>query len=131
MYILFPFPPPQAHGKAIQSCFGFRGYAYTAGDSRVNVWDMRKFEGTAAATCARDTTELTRILEIDAYLYTASSNGAVRQWSLPFNPEKVEFRGQMWLHNKSINDMCHWRFGSESKLFTACDDRTSSTMRML
>ena len=123
MYILFPFPPPQAHGKAIQSCFGFRGYAYTAGDSRVNVWDMRKFEGTAAATCARDTTELTRILEIDAYLYTASSNGAVRQWSLPFNPEKVEFRGQMWLHNKSINDMCHWRFGSESKLFTACDDR--------
>jgi len=97
--------------------------AYTAGDSRVKVWNNKTLEGHAAAECARDTTELTKILEIDAYLYTASSNGAVRQWSIPFNPKNVEFRGQMWLHNKTINDMAHWRFGSLSRLFTVCDDR--------
>ena len=84
---------------------------------------MRKLEGNLLAECARDTCELTCILEIDAYLYAASLNGVVRQWSLPFNPKNVEFRGQLWLHNKNINDMAHWRFGSESKLFTACDDR--------
>ena len=43
---------------------------------------------------------MTCLLECDTYMYAASANGALRKWSLPFDPTKVEFRGQMWMHNK-------------------------------
>jgi len=52
-----------------------------------------------AVTC-RDTCDMTCLLECDTYMYAASANGALRKWSLPFDPTKVEFRGQMWMHNK-------------------------------
>jgi len=138
----------RAHDQGIVSLATFRGHAYTSGDCSVKAWNMKGMDPKATVTtvkvgkaakaaddkspsggggglCCRDTTDMLRILECDAYLYCASSNGALRKWSMPFDPRKCEFRGQMWLHNKVINDACHFSGGaSQSTLFTACDDRT-------
>uniref|UniRef100_A0A7S2RZP4 Guanine nucleotide-binding protein subunit beta-like protein n=1 Tax=Rhizochromulina marina TaxID=1034831 RepID=A0A7S2RZP4_9STRA len=113
----------QAHNRRIESCFGFRGFAYTSGDNCIKVWDMRERQGTLAHTCCKDTAPITVAMEIDAFLFLASANGALRKWSMPFKVTNIDFRGSMWLHNKVVNDMAHWKKGQESVLFTVCDDR--------
>jgi WD40 repeat protein len=107
----------------------FRGFAYTSGDCSVRAWDVRALapggpDGNVpdAVTC-RDTCDIACLLECDQALYCASANGALRQWSLPHDPTKAQFRAQMWLHNKVVNGAAHWHFGGESVLFTVCDDR--------
>jgi len=113
----------EAHNRRIDSCMAFRGFAFTSGDNCIKVWDMRQLTGTLAHTCCKDSCPISVCMEIDAFMYLASSNGAIRQWSLPFNVKNVDFRGSMWLHNKVVNDMCHWRSGEKSMLFSVCDDR--------
>ena len=137
----------QAHNRRIEACLGFRGFAYTSGDNCIKVWDMRELQGTHAHTCCKDTAPITAALEIGAFLYLGSANGALRQWSMPFNVKNIDFRGSMWLHNKVkqwrsapfgfacglrnysggprqvINDMAHWKKAEVSVLFTVCDDR--------
>lgn len=113
----------KAHNNRIDSCMGFRGHAFSSGDNCIRVWDMREMQCKHVTTCCKDTSPINVCMEVDAFMYLGSGNGAVRQWSLPFKMKNIEFRGNMWLHNKVINDMCHWRSGETTRLFTVSDDR--------
>lgn len=39
--------------------------------------------------CCRDTCDITNLIEASNYMYASSTNGALRQWTLPFDPRKV------------------------------------------
>ena len=81
------------------------------------------FAELVAEQCT-DTTDVLAAVEIDAYMYLASANGALRKYSMPHNPKTMAFRGQQWLHSKRVNAMAHWRYGPQSLFFTVSDDRT-------
>jgi hypothetical protein len=72
----------------------------------VRAWDLHQLTpggpsgDVPDAIVCRDTCDMGVVMECDQSLYCASANGAIRQWSLPHDPRKVQFRAQMWLHNK-------------------------------
>jgi hypothetical protein len=53
---------------------------------------MRKMAPTdhEDIVCCRDTCDITCLIEASNYMYATSTNGALRQWTLPFDPKKVK-----------------------------------------
>lgn len=113
-----------AHKNRIYDCFCYKGRAYTAGDNAIKIWDMTDLCGEHMRTCAHDTGPLTICREVDSYMVTGSANGALREWSLPHNVKKMEFRSSMWEHNGIINGVGYWTKASIRHLFSVSDDRS-------
>ncbi|GMH65774.1 hypothetical protein TrRE_jg620, partial [Triparma retinervis] len=85
-------------------------------------------------TPIRDTALIPMICKANQSLYSAASNGAVREWVLAHNIKNIKFSGAMWEHSGWINDICcsaptpgtcsmHGVVNHVCLLYTASDDR--------
>ncbi|KAJ1456937.1 WD40-repeat-containing domain protein [Pelagophyceae sp. CCMP2097] len=122
--------------RRIDALCAHAGAILSSSERRVLAWDLAT-GALAAETAVCDTCEITRLLISHGQLWSASANGAMREWSLPHNVKNVEFRTQLWDHNAQVNDVCTTLnapfFGQISsvspkvqapRLVSACDDRT-------
>jgi WD40 repeat protein len=85
-------------------------------------------------TPIRDTALIPMVCKANQSLYSAASNGAVREWVLAHNIKNIKFSGAMWEHSGWINDICcsaptpgtcsmHGVVNHVCLLYTASDDR--------
>jgi WD40 repeat protein len=56
------------------------------------------------ATPVRDTAIVSVVKKINQSMYTGASNGAIREWTLAHNAQKINFAGALQLHSGWIND---------------------------
>lgn len=89
--------------------------------------------GAGEDTVVADTTTICRILVASGSLWVASTNGAIREWSMPHDVERIEFKSQLWEHTKIVNGLCEGRgiqssdaTSGEGDCIVSCsDDRTA------
>ncbi len=143
-----PFANFEAHDGKIESIFVYRHRIYTAGTKMVRVWGQAlDFNGlqtyeeetglekySLLHTPVRDTAIISRIIKANQSMYSAASNGAVREWVLAHNIQNIKFSGAMWEHSGWVNAVCpstptpgtchmHGIVNHTCLLYTSSDDR--------
>ena len=110
----------EAHDGKIEDLFCFRKRIYTAGTKVVKVWglefdfnDVQQFDEKGMEmysllhTPVRDTAIIGKIVRANQSLYSAASNGAIREWTLAHNIKNIKFSGAMWEHSAWVNHIMH------------------------
>lgn len=120
----------EASGRIDAVCY-HAGSVLASGDRRVLAFEGATGE-FSSATRVRDTTDIVLVVLACGSLWTASANGAIREWSAPHDVANIEFKAQLWEHSKRVNDLCDAsdadRIGNVKQLqpilFSCADDRS-------
>jgi WD40 repeat protein len=143
-----PYANFEAHDGKIEDMFVNRHRIYSAGTKMVRVWGIAKdysgqqlFEEDTGMekynllhTPVRDTAIIPKVMKANQSMYSAASNGAVREWVLAHNIHNIKFSGAMWEHSGWVNCVCpsaqtpgtcamHGVVNHVCLLYTASDDR--------
>ena len=108
----------EAHDGKIEDLFAYRGRVYTAGTKVVKVWgmtfdfnDVQQYDESGLEmhsllhTPVRDTAIITKVVKANQSMYSAASNGAIREWILAHNIQNIKFTGAMWEHSGWVNHL--------------------------
>lgn len=135
-YIGQPKATVLAHAHRVDSVCQHSGFILSSGEKRVLA-----FRGDTAEficnTPLRDTSIVSKVLVAHGSLWSASTNGAIREWSLPHDIQQIEFRAQLWEHRKAVNDVCQATVDADSsnklnsRLVSCSDDRTVRVWNVL
>ena len=114
-----PFANFEAHDGKIEDMFVYRHRIYSAGTKMVRVWGVAKdYNGIQLYdeetgmekydllhTPVRDTAIIPKVMKANQSMYTAASNGAIREWVLAHNIHNIKFSGAMWEHSGWVNSV--------------------------
>lgn len=135
-YIGHPKATVLAHAHRVDSVCQHSSFVLSSGEKRVLAFrsDTAEF---ICNTPLRDTSIISQVLVAHGSLWSASTNGAIREWSLPHDIQQIEFRAQLWEHSKAVNDVCSATVDGifsntfKPKLVSCSDDRTVRVWNVL
>ncbi|KAJ8603798.1 hypothetical protein CTAYLR_000207 [Chrysophaeum taylorii] len=118
-----------AHARRVDAVRYHSGTILSSGEKRVLAFSHAG--DFVCETAIHDTAVVCVVLVAAGSLWTASTNGAIREWSMPHDIERIEFRAQLWEHSKAVNDLCSTEAAisfagrqAPQKLVSCGDDRT-------
>ena len=128
----------EAFPQRVDSVTSFGGAVLAAGDKRVEAFSVDS--GVRLGDVGiRDTITITHLFVAAGRLWSASANGALREWTMPHDVTQIEFRAQLWEHTARINDVVDAdrcvEFGgsvsSDPRLVSVSDDRTARVWNVM
>ena len=104
VYVGQPVVIKEAQAQRVDAVASFAGAVLVSGDKQVKAFrsDTGAFLGD---TPLRDTTFVSKLVVNNGHLLSASFNGSVREWTLPHDVTRIDFRTNLCEHQGRVNDL--------------------------